>query len=79
MPLEGHTDSVRSVAFSPDSKHIISGSYDRTIRIWNAQTGKAIGVPLQGVRQGHTGEIYSVAFSPDSKHIISGSYGTIQI
>ena len=69
MPLQGHADAINSVAFSPDSKHIISGSADKTIQIWNAQTGKAMGVPLQG----HTNGVTSVAYSPDSKHIISGS------
>jgi WD40 repeat protein len=38
-PLEGHTDSVRSVAYSPDGRHIISGSDDHTIRMWDAETG----------------------------------------
>ena len=69
MPLEGHTDRVYSVAFSPDSKHIISGSQDMTLCICDAQTGKALGVPLQG----HSNSIWSVAFSLDGKHIISGS------
>jgi WD40 repeat protein len=36
-PLEGHTHYVRSVAYSPDGRRIISGSGDRTIRIWDAK------------------------------------------
>ncbi|KIJ52093.1 hypothetical protein M422DRAFT_147187, partial [Sphaerobolus stellatus SS14] len=38
-PLTGHTSYVISVAFSPDGQRIVSGSYDKTIRIWDAQTG----------------------------------------
>ena len=68
-PLEGHTRSVRSVACSPDGKHITSGSYDKTIRIWDADTGAAVGKPLEG----HTLDVMSVAYSPDGQHIISGS------
>jgi len=39
---------VRSVVYSPDGQHIISGSFDKTIRIWGADTGAAVGKPLQG-------------------------------
>jgi WD40 repeat protein len=68
-PLEGHTDHITSVAFSPDGNHIISGSKDRTIRIWDAQNkGMAV-----DVLEGHTGSVDSVAFSPDGTHIISSS------
>ena len=70
VPLKGHTDRVTSVAFSPDSKHIVSGSYDKTIQIWDAKTGQALAAPLKG----HSSWVYSVAFSPNGKHIISGSY-----
>jgi WD40 repeat protein len=39
-----HTDWVRAVSFSPDGAHIVSGSDDRTIRIWDAQTGSVASV-----------------------------------
>ena len=75
-PLEGHTFSVLSVAYSPDGRHIISGSSDHTIRIWDAKTGAPVGDPLKG----HTSLVLSVAYSPDGRHIISGSYDhTIRI
>ncbi|KAE9392928.1 hypothetical protein BT96DRAFT_760185, partial [Gymnopus androsaceus JB14] len=59
--LQGHTDSVTSVAFSPDDKRTVSGSDDNSIRIWNAETGRQEGDPLEG----HTDYVRSVAFSPD--------------
>ena len=68
--LQGHTDWVKSVAFSPDGRHIVSGSDDSTIRVWDAQTGVQVGSSLQG----HTGWVNSVAFSSDGRHIVSGSY-----
>jgi WD40 repeat protein len=67
--LEGHTAWVNSVAFSPDSKQIVSGSDDRTIRCWDAATGQQLLPALEG----HTAWVSSVAFSPDSKQIVSGS------
>ncbi|KUJ10180.1 uncharacterized protein LY89DRAFT_710917 [Mollisia scopiformis] len=66
--LEGHLDSVTSVAFSPDSKQVVSGSYDATIRLWDAATGAA----LQTLK-GHTNLVTSVAFSPNGKQVVSGS------
>ncbi|KAG8776851.1 hypothetical protein FRC15_011673 [Serendipita sp. 397] len=68
-PLEGHTGWIRSVTYSPDGRHIISGSEDCTIRMWDAVTGDAIGKPLEG----HADWTSSVAYSPDGRHIISGS------
>jgi WD40 repeat protein len=66
--FEAHTDIVRFVAFSTDGKQIVSGSDDKTVRVWDAQTGVE-----RAVLEGHTSSVTSVAFSPDGKHIVSRS------
>jgi WD40 repeat protein len=68
--LSGHESSVYSVAVSPDGKYITSGSWDKTIRVWDAETGEMIGRPLENYGQSVT----SVAFFPDGKRIVSGSW-----
>ena len=69
-PLEGHTSFVYSIAFSQDSRHIVSGLWDQTIQVWDAETGEIVLGPLKG----HTSYVNSVAFSRDSRRIVSGSY-----
>ena len=66
--LVGHSNYVESVAYSPDGTKIISCSEDKTIKIWNANTGECL-----KILEGHSVDVKSVAYSPDGKRIISGS------
>jgi tetratricopeptide (TPR) repeat protein len=66
--LEGHSSWVMSVVFSPDGKHIASGSADNTIKLWDVNSGKEL-----KTLKGHSSWVMSVVFSPDGKHIASGS------
>jgi WD40 repeat protein len=60
---------VRSAAFSPDSKRVVTSSDDRTARVWDAATGQPITGPLE-----HRGAVWSAAFSSDGTRVITASY-----
>ena len=65
---KGHSNTIWSVAFSPDSQQIVTGSLDRTAKVWEAGGGKE---PL--MLKGHSDEIWSVAISADGRRIVTGS------
>lgn len=66
--LTGHTDWVKSVAVSPDGTWAASGSYDKTVKIWDLETGNC-----RATLEGHTDRVQTVAITPDGKQILSGS------
>ena len=57
-----------SAAFSPDGARIVTASDDKTARVWDAATGKAI-----AVLSGHDGAVLSAAFSPDGARVVTAS------
>ncbi|BBE09758.1 hypothetical protein MCB1EB_1597 [Mycoavidus cysteinexigens] len=65
----GHKDKVTSIAFSPNSDWIVSGSYDNTVKLWNVLGEQS----LKQTYIGHQDAVWSVAFSLDGKWIASGS------
>ncbi|WP_414575826.1 protein kinase domain-containing protein, partial [Anabaena sp. CCY 9402-a] len=67
--LKGHSESVNSVAISPDGKTLVSGIGDNTIKLWNLATGEEI-----RTLKGHSELVRSVAISPDGKTLASGSW-----
>jgi len=65
--LEGHTDVVESVAITPDGRRAVSGSHDKTLRVWDLQTGQCL-----RILKGHTHQVRSVAITPDGRRAVSG-------
>ena len=69
LELRGHSNYVSCVAISPDGETIVSGSSDKTIKIWNLKTGD-----LKDTLFGHTDRIHDIAISPDGQTIVSASH-----
>ncbi|XP_071942982.1 WD repeat, SAM and U-box domain-containing protein 1-like isoform X3 [Antedon mediterranea] len=66
--LKGHTANVNSVAFSANGLLLASGSFDKTVILWNPLTSEKI-----SVLDGHSRYVTSVAFSLDGMYLASGS------
>ncbi len=59
--LQGHTQIINDLAFTRDGKHLITGSDDDTVRIWNLESGAV------RILTGHTDEIWRLELSPDGR------------
>ena len=67
--LSGHADWVRCLVFSPDGTSLVSGSDDRTVKLWDVQTGGTV-----KTFHGHAHFVLSVSISADKTMIASGSW-----
>jgi WD40 repeat protein/serine/threonine protein kinase len=66
--LRGHNAAVCSVAFSPDGRRVVTGSLDKTAKVWESTTGRR---PLFTLN--HSNAVIAVAFSPDGSRIVTAS------
>ncbi|MBN3939275.1 MAG: hypothetical protein HWQ40_04810, partial [Nostoc sp. NMS9] len=68
LTLSGHSHRVRAVALTPDGKKVISASSDKTLKLWNLETGED-----ERTFKGHRHRVTAVALTPDGKKVISAS------
>jgi WD40 repeat protein/uncharacterized caspase-like protein len=70
----GHKGQVRSLALTYDKKQVVTGSFDKTIRVWDIETGEMVREILGEIGTGSNGMIYAVALSPDDKYLAAGGW-----
>ena len=73
--LRGHVGALYQLSWAPDSRLLVTGSRDSTLKLWNPATGK-----LEGDLPGHRDEVFTVDWATDGQHVATGSYDrTIKI
>ena len=73
-PRAPHGHTVRAVAATPDGQHIVSGSFDKSIKVWSVASKS-----LVSDCDGHTGAIHAVAATPDGQRILSGGEDSVRV
>jgi len=67
--LSGHSGEVTSCAVTPDGRRIVSASHDKTLKVWDLNTGRAL-----ATLEGHSGVVNSCAITPDGRRVVSASH-----
>ena len=68
-PLIGHKEFVMELTYSPDGRYIVSGSWDKSIIVWDSKTGEKLFGPLFA----HSDAVLSVAFDPAGERFVTSS------
>jgi WD40 repeat protein/tRNA A-37 threonylcarbamoyl transferase component Bud32 len=71
--LNGHENYINDARFSPDGKALVTGGYDRTVRVWDLSRVDGGAATARWVGKAHTNWISQVTFSPDGRRVVSAS------
>ena len=63
------SDSVESATFSADGRRVVTASFDRNARIWNAETGEIV-----EILRGHINQVQAARFGPNGQYLVTMSY-----
>ncbi len=69
-----HTAQITKIDVDVTNRYLVTGSLDKTARIWSIRTGKLLQVLRPPINQGNEGKIYAVAFSPDTNTVAVGGW-----
>jgi WD40 repeat protein len=70
--LRGHDGPVRAVAISADNRWLVTGSWDKTARLWDLSAKDPAANPV--MLRGHNGSVKAVAISADNRWLVTGSW-----
>ncbi len=70
----GHKAQVRDLAVSKDKKYVITGSFDKTIKRWDLETGEVVMEYRSQIGLGSEGMVYFIELSPDNKYLAAGGW-----
>ncbi len=66
--FDGDSGGVAAIAVTPDGRYVVSGSLDKTLKLWDLETGALI-----RTFEGHAHQVLAVSVTPDGAHVVSGS------
>ena len=70
----GHMALIKDIAFTPDGRQLVSASDDKTIRVWDLETGKTLRIIRGEIAPGNAGKIFAMVLSPDGKWLAAGGW-----
>jgi WD40 repeat protein len=76
LRIEGgmHSAHINRISIDRENRFLVTGSYDKTVRIWDLLSGQLTQILRPPIGEGHEGKIYSVAISPDGNTIAAGGW-----
>jgi WD40 repeat protein len=70
----GHKAIIRDTFFTRDGRYLVSASDDKTVRVWDVQTGKTVRIIRGQIGKGHEGKIFAAALSPNEQWLAVGGW-----